>query len=105
MSNPATRACVCYHAAYRPMETNHAKLSYLLLAILVVGSLLFYVASTAATFDQFLNPNRARPPFDYSRNSRFLMQPMPESQRAGMRAEDEIISVNGVPFTRYGRAD
>ena len=37
------------------METNHTKLSYLLLAILVVGSLLFYVASTAAIFDQFLN--------------------------------------------------
>jgi sigma-B regulation protein RsbU (phosphoserine phosphatase) len=81
------------------METNHAKLSYLLLAILVVGSLLFYVASTAAIFDQFLNPNRARPPFDYSHNSRFLVQPMPESQRAGMRAEDQIISVNGIPFT------
>jgi sigma-B regulation protein RsbU (phosphoserine phosphatase) len=81
------------------METNRAKLSYLLLAILVVGSLLFYVASTAAIFDQFLNPNRARPPFDYSPNSRFLVQPMPESQRAGMRAEDQIISVNGIPFT------
>ena len=81
------------------MENNHAKLSYLLLAILVVGSVLFYVASTAAIFDQFLNPNRARPPFDYSPNSRFLVQPMPESQRAGMRAEDQVISVNGVPFT------
>jgi phosphoserine phosphatase RsbU/P len=81
------------------MQTNHAKLSYLLLAILFVGSALFYVASTAAIFDIFLNPNRARPPFDYSSNPRFLVEPLPESQRAGMAAEDEVVSVNGVPFT------
>ena len=64
-----------------------------------MGSSLFYVASTAAIFDSFLNPNRARPPFEYSHNARFLVQPLPESQRAGMQAEDEVISVNGVPFT------
>jgi phosphoserine phosphatase RsbU/P len=81
------------------MQTNRAKLSYLLLAILVVGSALFYVASTAAIFDSFLNPDRARPPFDYSHNPRFLVEPLPESQRAGMEAEDEVVSVNGVPFT------
>jgi hypothetical protein len=43
------------------MQTNRAKFSYLLLAILVVGSALFYLASTAAIFDKFLNPDRARP--------------------------------------------
>ena len=56
-------------------------------------------ASTAAVFDSFLNANRARPPFDYSSNPRFLVQLLPESQRAGMEAEDEIVSVNGEPFT------
>jgi len=81
------------------MKTNLAKLPYLLLAILVVGSTLFYVASTAAIFDSFLNPNRARPPLEYSHSARFLVQPLPESRRAGMEAEDEVISVNGVPFT------
>ena len=81
------------------MQTNLAKLPYLLLAILAVGSTLFYVASTAAIFDSFLNPNRARPPLDYSHNARFLVQPLPESRRAGMQAEDEVLSVNGVPFT------
>ena len=81
------------------MKTNLAKLPYLLLAILVVGSTLFYVASTAAIFDSFLNPHRARPPLEYSHNAHFLVQPLPESRRAGMEAEDEVISVNGVPFT------
>ena len=81
------------------MRTNLAKLPYLLLAILVVGSTLFYAANTAATFDSFLNPNRARPPLGQSDNARFLVQPLPESRRAGMAAEDEPISVNGVPFT------
>src|SRR5246127_5220507 len=81
------------------MSTNLAKLPYLLLAILVVGSTLFYAANTAATFDTFLNPNRARPPLQHSDNPRFLVQPLPESRRAGMAAEDEPISVNGVPFT------
>jgi sigma-B regulation protein RsbU (phosphoserine phosphatase) len=81
------------------MQTTHAKLPYVLLALLIVGSGLFYVASTAAVFDSFLNPHRARPPFDYSHNPRFLVEPMPESQRAGMEAEDEIVSINGVPFT------
>ncbi len=81
------------------MQTNLAKLPYLLLAILVVGSTLFYVASTAANFDSFLNPNRARPPLEYSHSARFLVQPLPESRRAGMDAEDEVLSVNGVPFT------
>ena len=81
------------------MKTNLAKLPYLLLAILVVGSTLFYVASTAAIFDSFLNPNRARPPLEYSHNAHFLVQPLPESRRAGMEAEDDVVSVNGVPFT------
>ena len=81
------------------MQTNLAKLPYLLLAILAVGSSLFYVASTAAAFDSFLNANRARPPLDYSHDARFLVQPLPESRRAGMKAVDEILSVNGVEFT------
>jgi phosphoserine phosphatase RsbU/P len=80
------------------MQTNLTKLPYLLLAILVVGSTLFYAASTAAVFDSFLNPNRARPPLDYSHDARFSVQPLPESRRAGMAAEDDVISVNGVPF-------
>jgi sigma-B regulation protein RsbU (phosphoserine phosphatase) len=81
------------------MQTTLTKLPYLLLAILVVGSTLFYAANTAATFDSFLNPNRARPPLEHSDNAHFLVQPLPESTRAGMAAEDEPISVNGVPFT------
>jgi sigma-B regulation protein RsbU (phosphoserine phosphatase) len=81
------------------MQTNLAKLLYLLVALLAVGSSLFYVASTAAAFDSLLNANRARPPLDYSRSSRFLVQPLPESRRAGMDAVDQVVSVNGVPFT------
>jgi sigma-B regulation protein RsbU (phosphoserine phosphatase) len=81
------------------MQTNLAKLPYLLLAFLAAGSALFYVASTAAVFDSFLNGNRARPPFDYSHSARFLVQPLPESRRAGMQAEDQVLSVDGVPFT------
>ena len=81
------------------MQTNPAKLPYLLLAILAVGSALFYVASTAANFDSFLNANRARPPLDDSHSARFLVQPMPESRRAGMLPEDQVLSVNGLPFT------
>lgn len=81
------------------MQKNLAKLPYVLLALVVVGSLLFYIASTAAIFDSFLNANRARPPLDYSHSARYLVQPLPESRRAGMRAEDEVISVNGQPLT------
>jgi phosphoserine phosphatase RsbU/P len=84
------------------MQTNPAKLPYLLLAILAVGSSLFYGASTAANFDSFLNGNRVRPPLDYSHNSRFMVQPFSESRRAGMAAEDQVISVNGLPFTGMG---
>jgi len=81
------------------MQTNAAKLPYLLLVILVVGSGLFYVASTAASFDSFLNPNRARLPLRFSQTARFLVQPLPESRRAGMEEEDQVLSINGVPFT------
>ncbi len=83
----------------RRMQTNVAKLPYLLLALLVAGSSLFYVASTAAIFDSFVNGDRARPPLDFSRDARFLVQPLPESRRAGMHPDDEVISVNNVPFT------
>jgi phosphoserine phosphatase RsbU/P len=81
------------------MQTNLAKLSYLLLALLVAGSSLFYAASTAAAFDSFLNADRARPPLDFSDNAHFLVQPLPESRRAGMQAEDQVVSVDGRPFT------
>jgi len=81
------------------MQTNLAKLLYLLVALLAVGSSLFYVASTAAAFDSFLNADRARPPLQYSHSSSFLVQPLPESRRAGMDAVDEVLSVNGEPFT------
>src|SRR5271170_5897760 len=81
------------------MQTNLAKLLYLLVALLAVGSSLFYAANTAAAFDSLLNANRARPPLEYSHSSRFLVQPLPESRRAGMDAVDEVVSVNGVPFT------
>ncbi len=85
------------------MRSNSTKLPYLLLAILVAGSMLFYAASTAATFDAFLNPDRARPPLQNPHSARYLVQPLPESMRAGMQAEDEVMSVNGVPYT--GMAD
>ena len=81
------------------MQKNLAKLAYLLLAILAFCSVLFYLASTAANFDTFLNPHRARPPFDYSRGAHELVEPLPESLRAGMRSEDQVLSVDGVPFT------
>jgi sigma-B regulation protein RsbU (phosphoserine phosphatase) len=81
------------------MQTNLTKLAYLSLAILAFGSTLFYVASTAAIFDSFLNPNRARPPLDYSHSARYLVQPLPESRRAGMHPEDQVLSVDGIPFT------
>jgi sigma-B regulation protein RsbU (phosphoserine phosphatase) len=81
------------------MQTSPAKLPYLLLAILAAGSLLFYAASTAANFDSFLNANRARPPLDYSHSSRFMAQTLPESRQAGMVPEDQVLSVNGLPFT------
>src|ERR1700722_6249488 len=81
------------------MQTTLAKLPYLLLAILAVASAFFYVASTTAAFDSFLNANRARPPLDDSHDARFLVQPLPESRRAGMDAVDEVLSVNGVGFS------
>jgi hypothetical protein len=63
------------------MKTNLTKLPYLLLALLVVGSTLFYAANTAATFDSFLNPNRARPPFEQSVSARFLVHsPKPDAR-------------------------
>src|ERR1700753_2361062 len=81
------------------MRTYAKKLPYLLLAVLMAGSYLFYAASTAASFDTFLNKDRARPPLRYLHTARFLIQPLPESERAGMRQDDEVLSVNGVPFT------
>jgi sigma-B regulation protein RsbU (phosphoserine phosphatase) len=81
------------------MQTNPIKLPYLLLTILAVGSTLFYAASTAANFDSFLNANRARPPLDAPHTTHFLVQPLPESRRAGMVPEDQVLSVNGLPFT------
>ena len=81
------------------MQKTLAKLPYVLLALVVAGSMLFYAVSTAATFDSFLNSSRARPPLDYSHSARYLVQPMPESRRAGMHAEDEVLSVNGQPLT------
>jgi phosphoserine phosphatase RsbU/P len=81
------------------MQKNLTKLAYLLLALLAFCSTLFYVANTVAVFDSFLNPNRARPPLDYSHSPRYLVEPLPESRRAGMQAEDQPISVDGIPFT------
>jgi sigma-B regulation protein RsbU (phosphoserine phosphatase) len=81
------------------MRTHLAKLPYLLLVILAVGSTLFYLASTAAIFDSFLNANRARPPLENSHSPRYLAQPLPESQQAGMHPDDEVVSINGHPYT------
>ena len=81
------------------MRTNLAKLPYLLLAMVVAGSMLFYVASTAAIFDSFLNATRVRLPFQYAHSARFLVQPLPESRRAGMHPDDQVLSVDGVRFT------
>jgi sigma-B regulation protein RsbU (phosphoserine phosphatase) len=81
------------------MRTNLAKLPYLLLALVVAGSVLFYTASAAAIFDSFLNATRVRLPFQYAHTARFLVQPLPESRRAGMHPDDEVLSVNGVRFT------
>ncbi len=81
------------------MQTNPAKLPYLLLAILAVGSTLFYAASAAANFDSFLNAKRARPPLGAPHSARFFVDPLPESRRAGMIPEDQVLSVNGQPFT------
>ena len=36
---------------------------------------------------------------DYSHDARFLVQPLPEARRAGMKAVDEVLSVNGVEFS------
>jgi phosphoserine phosphatase RsbU/P len=81
------------------MRTYATKLPYLLLALLLAGSCLFYAASTAASFDTFLNKDRARPPLRYLHTARFLIQPLPESERAGLHPGDEVLSINGVPFT------
>jgi sigma-B regulation protein RsbU (phosphoserine phosphatase) len=81
------------------MRSHLTKLPYLLLVILAVASTLFYVASTAATFDDFLNPHRARPPLENSHSARYLVQPLPESQHAGMHPDDEVVSINGHPYT------
>jgi phosphoserine phosphatase RsbU/P len=81
------------------MRTNLAKLPYLLLALVVAGSMLFYVASTVAIFDSFLNATRVRLPFQFAHSARYLVQPLPESRRAGMHPDDEVLSVDGVRFT------
>jgi phosphoserine phosphatase RsbU/P len=81
------------------MRTNLAKLPYLLLALVVAGSMLFYVASTVAIFDSFLNATRVQLPFQFAHSARYLVQPLPESRRAGMHPDDEVISVDGLRFT------
>ena len=81
------------------MQTSLSKVVYLLLVILACCSTLFYLASIAANLDAFLNANRARPPLDYSHSTQYLVEPLPESQRAGMHQQDDVLAVNGVPFT------
>jgi phosphoserine phosphatase RsbU/P len=77
------------------MQTQSNRLQYFLLGLLVLGSMLFFVVSTAATFDGLIRyADRARSPLDAS-----MARPMPEAVAAGIAPADEIVSVDGVPFT------
>lgn len=79
------------------MLSKQSNLPYLLLALVVAGSGLFYVASVAATFDSLLHPSRVRSPFKFSYDEHVFAL-LPEAQRAGIGREDEILSVDGQPF-------
>src|SRR5690242_20042767 len=53
------------------MRDRRAKLQYLLLSLALLGSTLFYVASTAATLDGLIHySSRARPPLAFHDDSR-----------------------------------
>ncbi len=79
------------------MLSKKSNLPYLLLALVVAGSGLFYVASVAATFDSLLHPGRVRSPFAFSYDEH-LFALLPEAQSAGMDRDDQIVSIDGQPF-------
>lgn len=76
------------------------RLQFILLALLVAGSGVFYLASVSAVFNSLAHhAGRARPPFNFSEDPRWAVKPLPEAREAGIEPPDVIVDVNGVPFS------
>jgi phosphoserine phosphatase RsbU/P len=91
-----TRLLVCPLS----MQTQSNRLQYFLLGLLVLGSMLFFLASTAAIFDSLIHyADRARPPLEFSEAPSSMAKPLGEALAAGIQPADNILAINGVPFT------
>lgn len=82
-----------------PIRERSNALLLFLLAFLITGSGVFYVASVSAVFNNLTKHEvRARSPFEFSEMPRWTLKPLPEAQQAGIRTSDVILDVNGRPF-------
>ena len=82
------------------MQTHSNRLQYFLLGLVVFGSMLFFLASTAATFDSLIHhADRARPPLEFSEGSNSMAKPRGEALAAGIQPTDNILTIDGVPYT------
>ena len=77
-----------------------ANLQYFLLALVIFGSMLFYLATGAALVDSLVHhADRARLPFVFDPSVGVAIRPLPEAIAAGIHPGDIVLSVDGVPFT------
>lgn len=87
-----------------PNRKQSNVLQFTLLALLIAGSGIFYVASIGAVFNNLTHHEvRARSPFEFSEMPRWTLRPLPEARRAGIHTSDVIVDVNGEPFAGMAR--
>lgn len=87
-----------------PTRRRTNRLRFILLALLIAGSAIFYGASVSAVFNTLAHhAGRARPPFDFSEDPRWVIKPLEEARQAGIQPPDMIVNVNGIPFSGMAR--
>jgi signal transduction histidine kinase/DNA-binding response OmpR family regulator len=77
----------------------HKNLRYALLLLLALVAFGFYALYSGYVLDLYRHPTeKPRPPFQYSAQ-RKITGVRPEAAHAGVQAGDELLAVNGKPFT------
>jgi sigma-B regulation protein RsbU (phosphoserine phosphatase) len=78
-----------------------SRLQYALLALVAVGSLIFYLTSVAGSLDEIYGRNAVRLPLHFGYRLNVISGNTPEGYQAGLRWGDPVLAINGRPFTGY----
>jgi phosphoserine phosphatase RsbU/P len=90
----------CYHLSNRYMPQKPARLQYFFLAIIATLALVHAFDSARFSLRVLLHyDTMVRAPFYCTNPQPILTTLQPESTEAGLARNDEVLSINGIPFT------